>query len=188
MNSITLLDDSKKSNTSQMPAIKTPLSDPKVFGSGTWFVLHLLATNANSPDKIDQYIETFKTIISNIKCGSCRLHAMQYFNDNPIDAYRDLVDNKGTLVGMAKYVWQFHNAVNTRLGKPLFDWETAYTMYATPDSGVCTTSCGEGSESNPSVIPTLIPNRTRIGMLVGEPITLRKVPGHSGFRVVPKDY
>ena len=49
---------------------------------------------------------------------------------------------------MFEYTWIFHNNVNSRLGKKLIDWETAYNMYSNPGSMVCTRSCGDEGKVN----------------------------------------
>jgi hypothetical protein len=120
---------------------KNNLGDPKVFGPGCWFMLHLQATDATTPEKIANFISTLNLVIENLKCAECRSHAMEYLKTHPIEPFINLRNDSGRLIGMAKYVWKFHNTVNIRLGKSEVDWETAFLMYST-FAGTCTKDCG----------------------------------------------
>jgi hypothetical protein len=113
--------------------------------AGIWFTLHLMATNATTPEKISLFIENLKLVVENLKCLNCREHAMKYLMEHPIAPYFTLKDTTGRLIGMAKYVWEFHNAVNSRLGKPIIDWHTAYQMYSNNNFSVCHHDCGQST-------------------------------------------
>lgn len=165
---------------------------PEIWGCGTWFCLHTLAVHATTPEKIDEFIENLKIIISNLRCLKCKEHASAYVAEHPLEPYKDLRDKNNKIIGMQKYIWQFHNNVNTRLQKPLVDWETAYAMYNTIDVGICASDCGSGSTSNE--IQPLIPGeksiaisstqkaqRVRTALIYGSPQTLQKV--QTGFRL-----
>lgn len=165
-------------------------NEPTTFGPGIWFSLHCMSAHATTPEKIDDFIENFKTIISNLRCIKCRDHAMKYATDHPIEQYKNLKDKYDKMIGMQKYIWQFHNNVNSRLEKPQVDWETAYSMYNSPEAAVCASDCGGTSE-----IQSLIPGeksitmpsaqktqRVRTALLYGTPQTLQKV--QTGFRMV----
>ena len=41
----------------------------------------------------------------------------------------NLVDEKGHSIGLQKWSWQFHNAVNLRLHKPFVSWQNALAMF-----------------------------------------------------------
>jgi hypothetical protein len=72
---------------------------------------------------------------------------------------------EGKDVGLFKWAWLFHNAVNQRLKKPIVSWSEAKRMYS-PDEGVCTSDCGQPLE--PVVIP---PPKTNVIKA-----TLRPIP------------
>ena len=64
-----------------------------------------------------------------------------YINNNPFESYWDLKDGYGQDIGMFKWGWKFHNAVNVRLLKKLFSWENAYAIYYN-SSSICSKDCG----------------------------------------------
>ena len=125
-------------------------SDPKVWGPGAWFTMHVYARNSTTPEAKKSFINYCRIIISNLKCEKCRAHALDYLNQHPIDDFLNIKSNDGADIGMFKWTWMFHNAVNSRLGKPIFDWDTAYVMYSDTNYGICQKSCGEDTTSNVS--------------------------------------
>lgn len=46
---------------------------------------------------------------------------------------------------MIKWTWLFHNAVNTRIGEPHVECETAVGMFCS-DPKVCSKNCDEASD------------------------------------------
>ena len=47
---------------------------------------------------------------------------------------------------MFKWSWKFHNSVNSRIGKPVLDWDTTYNLYSDPGVMVCTKSCDQEND------------------------------------------
>lgn len=62
--------------------------------------------------------------IEGLPCADCRGHAREHLAQNPPERAID----------PSLYMWQFHSAVNQRLGKPNMDWETYYVTYVSPRS------------------------------------------------------
>ena len=122
------------------------LSDPKYTGPGTWFALHTLASNSANAQA---FFKDMQIIINNFKCGDCRNHAQQYIKDHPFNIYLNMKDENGTLIGPAKYMWEFHNTVNSRFNppKPLMDWKTCWATYSQPDTELCLAGCGGDGHS-----------------------------------------
>ena len=113
------------------------LSDPKIWGPGAWFNIHLFAAKATDTETKEFYVQYINTIVRNLPCMDCRRHATRYLKDNPLRAYMVDRDPKG----LFRWSWTFHNFVNTRLHKPHVSWETAKEMFYN-DSGVCAGDCG----------------------------------------------
>lgn len=113
------------------------ISDPKVFGPGLWYSIHTTSINLNE----DCFIDYIKVTVANIPCMTCRKHATEYLKDNPVLDFKGIKNDIGELIGMFKWTWTFHNAVNKRLGKSQMDWNTAYNMYTNTDA-LCSLSCG----------------------------------------------
>lgn len=89
------------------------MSYKDTIGRAGWKYLH---TFAEGYDKIDDpnKIETFfKYFADTFPCGKCRVHFKEYIRINrPIFK---------TGKEMRQYLCRFHNKVNWRLGKPLYN-------------------------------------------------------------------
>ena len=114
--------------------------DPKIIGPGVWYVTHLKSKNATTDDKIDNFIEYMEFLASKFACMNCRKHIRSYIDTHPFEDLRYMTNENGDRVGMFKWVWLFHNAVNTRIHKPYVDWDTAWGMYD-ENVSVCSTNC-----------------------------------------------
>lgn len=125
------------------------LSDPDSFGPGAWLVIHTLAFDAITNDKKKCFEETMKVIQRGLKCEMCKIHCGKYLKKHPMRDYWNVLDRKGKDIGMFKWTWAFHNAVNTRLGKPVMDWDTAYHLYSDSKDTVCTKDCGDEASHSP---------------------------------------
>ena len=125
--------------------IENIITDPKIIGPGIWVQIHIkgiLAVNEKSKQDFIDFIwfqaETFP-------CQTCRKHINEYLNSHPFTHLYNAKNEKGEEIGMFKWSWMFHNTVNTRLGKPYMDWNTAWEMYKDYREGVvpCTENCGD---------------------------------------------
>lgn len=104
----------------------------KKFYSGIWHVIHLTAAWATSEPKIKFFIEWIHEVIQEkLPCEECRGHMKRYLEEHP----------PGAEVNMFVWSWKFHNAVNTRLGKETFDFETAKKLYINGDVRLCNEGC-----------------------------------------------
>ena len=111
-------------------------TNPALFGT-VWWLLHLQAKHATTDVKKNEFIDNMYLLSVEFPCGKCRSHIMEYLKEHSFDPYLNLHNEKGEDIGMFKWTWMFHNAVNIRLHKPFVDWETAWGMYDTGRE-VCT--------------------------------------------------
>ena len=120
------------------------LGDPTIVGPGTWYAIHLKAINSTDNKSIREFIEFMNLLADNFPCPKCRTHIQQYIKTHP---FSDLVklEVDGRKIGMFKWSWMFHNAVNSRLRKPILDWETALDLYS-GETEICSKNCDEVSE------------------------------------------
>lgn len=103
-------------------------SDPRVWGSMLWFVLHNGAIHFPqnpSPEycnKMKKFIEGLPYIIP---CEVCKQHAIKFLNENQ---YRldDICISRDNLF---KFFVDFHNVVNSRYGKNTMSLEDAKNLY-----------------------------------------------------------
>jgi Erv1 / Alr family len=122
------------------------ISNPAIIGSGAWYIITLKAKHAITDEAKNEFIDFMYMLSVEFICGNCRNHIQAYLRDHPFEPYMNLKNDKGEDVGMFKWVWTFHNAVNIRLAKPYVDWETAWGMYDT-GAEVCTNCTGSNSNS-----------------------------------------
>lgn len=128
-------------------AEKTPYTEKqtsseisKKEGPGVWFALKTLAKKATTKERFNKWVEDVIDLISNLRCLVCREHALEYLDKNP--PHRAFgYTYKGQEMGAFRWVWNFHNTVNVRLGKPLLDFESAVSLYYDEASN-CSSTCG----------------------------------------------
>ena len=76
---------------------------PKEWGPRLWHYLHTVAARHN----LDDLKSAFKSVIRKTPCAACRLHTADYLTEHPPKEPTD------------RYVWEFHNAINKRIGKKI---------------------------------------------------------------------
>ena len=89
---------------------------PGIWGPKLWQVLHRIGYYSKFPindvlhkdatRELDWLIQHLETIVP---CSECRQHIESYRKSHPICNCPE---------GEGKWIWEFHNAVNERLGKP----------------------------------------------------------------------
>jgi len=122
-------------------------TNPLYYGS-MWILLHLKAKNASTLEAKNSCIDDIHLLSVEFPCGNCRNHIQEYLKSHPFDKYMNLKNEKGEDVGMFKWFWEFHNAVNVRIGKPFVSWDNAWQMYDTGNQ-VCTNcSVENGTAAN----------------------------------------
>jgi len=92
-------------------------ADTAVWGANMWTVLHTLAafsTSTSWPDLLQMLTTT-------IPCEICRNHFTAYLAAHPLDTL-DTLDPQNPMNKITVVTWLFnlHNDVNLRIGKPLF--------------------------------------------------------------------
>lgn len=110
------------------------------------------------------FIEFMKDICYGFPCTVCKGHCTEYIKNHPMEEYLDvLVDIKGEKIplGMFIWAWKFHNAVNSRIKKPIMSWDTVYNLYSQTETLVCSKNClaaagdapPDGSEHTVPILP-----------------------------------
>lgn len=104
-----------------------------LWGKYTWIFFHTLATkikNEESFNKIGNQVFSFiKKLCSNLPCPNCSAHANTFLSKIPPNS----VDTKEKLINL---LFNFHNTVNLRKGKPIFKIEDLET-YKNYNLAVC---------------------------------------------------
>ena len=118
-----------------------PIStDPKEFGCGVWFSIHILAKNCKQDSDEDNFISFMNIISQSIPCKKCREHCVRYMETHKMENYKGLIDNFGNRIGLFKWSVSLHNSVNLRLGKPVVSTADAYMIHDTDI--MCQGKCG----------------------------------------------
>lgn len=126
-------------------SVKFGGDNKKVWGPGHWYIIHTLARDASNEEKKNDFCKMMDHISKNLPCKECQGHCQEYLKANPMKPYWQIME-EGKDIGLFKWAWTFHNAVNKRLDKPYLDWNTAKKMYFT-DDGICTSTCDEGKDA-----------------------------------------
>lgn len=149
------------------------LSDPVKIGPGLWIFIHLKAKNAVDPKGKEEFMSDMNLYYQEFPCAKCRGHLREYMDTHPFEPFMNMKDTNGREIGLFKWTWMFHNAVNTRLHKPYLDWQTVYEMYELDKNEITPcVSCGEEE------VPILKTDKSKIiqGYFLkkGVPETLKK--------------
>lgn len=131
---------------SNIPPVST---DPKIIGPGIWFVIHLTARRAKDEQSKQAFVALMKSLAAKFPCEKCRTHINAYLTKNSFEPYWNAKHTNGEENGMFTWSWNFHNTVNTRLGKPYVDYETAWNMYGDGIT-ICTSKCGDEHPPDPA--------------------------------------
>ena len=100
--------------------------DPNIWGPHFWTTLHFIASayDDNPNQSVKTAMKTFiRTIPVLLPCKECQDHAFDYIRKTDLDT---AVSNRSKLFA---FFVDFHNAVNTRLGKPTFSLANAINTY-----------------------------------------------------------
>ena len=127
-------------------AVGNDVTNPKYIGPGTWNVIHTLAYNATTTKSKQAFMDHMTIICHQFPCDNCRGHCKQYLKENPMSDYLEVV-TEGKALGLFTWTWQFHNAVNFRIGKPLMSWDMAVHIYSQfkneKNDGQCSRECSD---------------------------------------------
>jgi hypothetical protein len=98
------------------------MASPEVWGPKLWFLLHTLADYSDRRDIYPLWKNILISTIATIPCKKCQTHMQSYWNGTPF-----LVKSWDRLTGLQtrdvirNKFHMFHNAVNARLEKPVFE-------------------------------------------------------------------
>lgn len=156
--------------------------DPKIIGPGVWYITHLKAKEATTDNKINDFIEYMEFLAAKFSCKNCRKHIRAYIDTHPFEDLRYMTNEHGDRVGMFKWTWLFHNAVNTRIHKPYVDWDTAWGMYD-DNNEACSKNCDAAGSNNHEVNNHEVNNEVNNNDSNTNSIKeIRKSPAKDGFR------
>ena len=96
----------------------------QAWGNATWFMMHVLAQKLRPEHShcAVQLVRQFENICRNLPCPDCAEHAGRMFAQANLSAVKD----KDSLI---RFLWEFHNIVNKRLGKHSLTLEQCQERY-----------------------------------------------------------
>lgn len=104
------------------------------FGPGVWLIIHIMSIDAVTDEKITCFIDWLTVMLNRLPCSKCVKHATYYLSKHDPNIYRKTTNSDNKLVGMFTWTWIFHNSVNQRLGKDIYDFAESYEMYLPKDN------------------------------------------------------
>lgn len=118
------------------------IRDPNYVGPGTWISIHKSSLYLTA----DEFIKFVNGLQRSFSCANCKEHFGDYLKEKPPSKYKNIkirYHNKTLDLGMFLWSWEFHNAVNKRLGKPILSWESACQLFVDEnfDGVECSKSC-----------------------------------------------
>lgn len=121
------------------------LMDIGKIGPGIWFKIHSDAIAATTQSLKESFIININALCDGFKCKHCQPHFRKYINEHPIKNYFNIKNKNGIDIGIFQWTWEFHNAVNLRLGKHQPTLEESYEYFTNNTVGACY-ECGENKD------------------------------------------
>ena len=95
----------------------------------SWDNIHRMAVNAITNELKVEFEKYIRYLGFNFPCPKCRYHIKQRMISHSIKNYYNIRDENGRDIGIAKWSWEFHNAVSQRLGKSTMSWSEFTKKY-----------------------------------------------------------
>lgn len=96
------------------PLYSTEGMQPAVWGPPLWFFLHTISLNyppRPTPQQQEDYFVFFKSLANVLPCRYCRESYAQWTQNLDFNVFR-------SRSSLAKWLYDLHNIVNKKLGKP----------------------------------------------------------------------
>ena len=97
----------------------------KYWGPATWTLFHLLVEKLTHDSLVKPIIQLIKQICSCLPCPTCREHSSTILQNY------SLYHTINTKEDLKRFVWEFHNQVNKKLGVQQYKYDglTKYSQY-----------------------------------------------------------
>lgn len=127
-------------------------SDPSRVGPGAWFLMHVMAANAETREDKEFAIKQIRLLCNFFGCGKCREHCKKYITDYPPE---DAIDVEN---GLFRWSVDFRNAVQRQLGRNnIYDYGIMLTIFTKPPPDVCIGDCDKQKKGNRDIIEVELP-------------------------------
>lgn len=118
----------------QIPGPAYP--ENKEWGPFLWTILHALAEKAGKvvfalyeKDERRAWVSLLQSLCAMLPCSECRDHCKDWIQAHPVTSIQTL-SATAMPIFIRTWLWEFHEAVNARLGKPSFPFEDLTKTYS----------------------------------------------------------
>lgn len=114
----------------------------KDHGSGIWFTIHFKAYKAVTPRDCKDFLKFIYDLAADFPCEECAVHFNEYLKKKPPSHEWGKVynlNNGKTCTGLFYWTWEFHDAVDERIGHERITIEEAHKLYS--EGQKCDGSC-----------------------------------------------
>ena len=116
--------------------VSDKVSDGKEWLVGWWAQYHKDSFEADKdPEMRKNMVKRLHFHANTFPCETCRPHFKSFVTHNPPEEAPSL----------SVYIWNFHNQVNVRLGKPIMEYDTCVKVWGTGGTGPACSSCNNAS-------------------------------------------
>jgi len=136
-------------------------------GNGSWYMLHLICSEATTPEGKKHALYTIDLIKKKFFCAKCKKHFNEFCEKNNPNAV--LKDELGL------FYWSVdaHNNVNKMNNKPIITHEQAHDLWFGV-GGMCSVDCDEDVEFQTYTKPPLVLGE-RIATPPRSPFTIQNI-------------
>lgn len=118
-------------------------------------MIHTQAKDAVTDQLKRSFAHNMDALCNNFRCLTCKPHFREFIDTHKFVNYWNIIDSQQRDVGMFKWSWELHNAVNKRLGKLIVDFDQAYDYYTNPNLGVCSNCSSVATERTGDDLPAV---------------------------------
>ena len=136
--------------------VLSEMTNPKRLGPGVWYSFMLNSAKAKTKNELLFICKQIRDFCNHFGCMDCRNHAQEYLKRK---APEDKASTSDTLF---RWVVDFMNAVQIRLRKPVYDYQTLHDLFFIEEFVVCTSSCGGAVPDDDEFIEIKIPDDQKI--------------------------
>ena len=117
-----------------------------IWGPSAWRFLHAVTfsyPDVPSEEHKEAAIALFRSLRLLLPCGDCCSHYCKEFTSESISL---AAESKQSLT---KWLFEFHNRVNARLGKAEYSWDVLVNEFPSEDTCITDSPCGEDVVADP---------------------------------------
>jgi len=97
--------------------------------NGVWYLLHIIAERAQTPELMRSYAINFRNLCQKLNSCGCEDHCTMMLEQLPPENYFHILDEDGIPDGCLRHSVECHNLVNKRLNKSQHSYEAVKKLY-----------------------------------------------------------